>query len=155
RMFSLSLNGDVTRNAVSNSVVQLANGAQVNMPVNMNGNFDLSLNASYGIPIKKWATNMTVSGNAGYVQSPELLNLVRAETRGWNGGVTLSSTTTIKNKLDWTTDLSFGYNAYRYAYSNVQATDYFSMRALSRVSYYVGRWVVSMNGSYTYNNGLP
>jgi len=155
RIFSVSLNGDVTQRAVSNSVVQLPNGAQVNMPVNMNGNFDLSLNASYGIPVKKWATSLTVSGNAGYVQTPELLNLMQAETRSWNSGVTLSSTTTIRNKIDWTTDLSVGYNGYRYAFGTAQAEDYFSMRALSRVSYYVGRWVLSMNASYTFNNGLP
>jgi len=156
RVFSAGLNGTVTMQGVAHSVIQLDNGAQVSTPVNLNGAYDLSLSVSYGLPLKKLATNLTISGTVGTVQSPELLNGLSADMRSWTSGLNLSSATTIRNRLDWTTDLSLGYNANRYAFGQTAAVDYLNLRASSRLSYFfLDRWALSANTTYTYNNGLP
>jgi hypothetical protein len=155
KLFSVNLNGDITRHAVANSVLQLANGAQVYKPVNLNGDFNVSLNASYGMTLKRMSTNVTLTGTAGYVQSPGLLNNIQSETRSITTGVILSTTTTIKSKLDLTTNLSFGYSAYQYAFGNEQAVHYFSTKANAKLSYFLNRWTFSANASYNFNSSLP
>ena len=81
--------------------LQLQPGAQLTMPVNLDGNYSLRSFMTYGFPLKPIKSTLNFSGNANYARIPGLINdeLNYSSSTTLGGGLTISSN--ISDKLDF------------------------------------------------------
>lgn len=155
RIFSVDLSGTMVLHSIASSVTQLAGGAQVNMPVNVNGNFSTTADASYGLPVKQLWSMFTLSARLVYNQNPSLLNNVQSETRNTSGYLALSSSTNILDKLSGTVAATEGYSAYHYSFPGSQDTHFFTTRITANMKYNWKSWECSVYALYSLNSSLP
>ena len=118
--------------------VRLPAGAQLTQPTNLNYEYSVRSLMSYGRPIKALKTNVNLSANASYSESPGIVNggLNYARSPSFGAGLTLSSN--ISPDLDFTVSTTSNQN---YVINTLQTrlnTNYFSQVSRARVGWIVG-----------------
>lgn len=155
RMFSVSLNASITRNAVQNAITQLPNGAQVNTPVNINGTYFLYANVNYSMPLKRLKSTVNFLTTVNYQQTPAILNNEINNTRTSTIGEGINWQTNISDRLDLSLSAATNYNIVHYAQQQGQQTNYLTEQLRGNILYYYKSWTFSTNFYYTFNNSLP
>ncbi|MCI1186601.1 outer membrane beta-barrel protein [Hymenobacter sp. DH14] len=152
--FFALLSGAFTQNPISNRTivaardtivtpegapsVRLPAGGQLVQPTNLSQQYTVRSLLSYGRPIKAIKTNINFSANAGFTQTPGLVNggLNYARVPTFGAGLTLSSN--ISSQLDFTASTTSNQN---YVYNTLQTrlnSDYFSQVTRFRLNWIVG-----------------
>ncbi|MDO7852919.1 outer membrane beta-barrel protein [Hymenobacter convexus] len=152
--FFALLSGSYTQNPISNRTIVAARettvtpegappvtipaGGQLTQPTNLSQEYNVRSLISYGRPIKPIKTNVNLSGNAGFTQTPGLVNggLNYARVPSFGAGLTLSSN--ISANLDFTASTTSSKN---YVINTLQTrlnTNYFSQVTRGRLNWIVG-----------------
>ena len=152
--FFALLSGAFTQNPISNRTsvaardttvipegapsVRLPAGGQLVQPTNLSQQYNVRSLLSYGRPIKAIKTNVNLSANAGFTQTPGLVNggLNYARVPSFGAGLTLSSN--ISSQLDFTASTTSSQN---YVYNTLQTrlnSNYFSQVTRFRLNWIVG-----------------
>jgi hypothetical protein len=152
--FFALLSGSFTQNPISNRTivavkettvtpegapsVTLPAGGQLIQPTNLSQQYTLRSLASYGRPIKAIKTNVNLSANANFTQTPGLVNggLNYARVPSFGAGLSLSSN--ISANLDFTASTTSNQN---YVINTLQTklnTNYFSQVTRARLNWIVG-----------------
>ncbi|MDQ2792442.1 MAG: outer membrane beta-barrel protein, partial [Bacteroidota bacterium] len=152
--FFALLSGAYTQNPISNRTlvaardtlvtpdgapsVRLPAGGQLVQPTNLSQQYTVRSLLSYGRPIKAIKTNINFSANAGFTQTPGLVNggLNYARVPTFGAGLTLSSN--ISSQLDFTASTTSNQN---YVYNTLQTrlnSNYFSQVSRFRLNWIVG-----------------
>ncbi|MGY3088988.1 putative membrane protein YgcG [Hymenobacter sp. UYAg731] len=152
--FFALLSGAYTQNPISNRTivaardtivtpegspaVRLPAGGQLIQPTNLSQQYTVRSLVSYGQPIKAIKTNVNLSANAGFTQTPGLVNggLNYARVPTFGAGLTLSSN--ISANLDFTASTTSNQN---YVINTLQTrlnTNYFSQVSRFRLNWIVG-----------------
>ena len=152
--FFALLSGSFTQNPISNRTlvavhdttvtpdgappVRLPAGGQLVQPINLSQQYNARALLSYGRPIKALKTNVNFSANAGFTQTPGLVNggLNYARVPSFGAGLTLSSN--ISSQLDFTASTTSNQN---YVYNTLQTrlnSNYFSQVTRFRLNWIVG-----------------
>ena len=152
--FFALLSGAFTQNPISNRTlvaardttvtpeggpaVRLPAGGQLVQPTNLSQQYTVRSLLSYGRPIKAIKTNVSLSANAGFTQTPGLVNggLNYARVPTFGAGLTLSSN--ISSQLDFTASTTSNQN---YVYNTLQTrlnSNYFSQVTRFRLNWIVG-----------------
>ena len=152
--FFALLSGSFTQNPISNRTlvaardttvtpegapsVRLPAGGQLVQPTNLSQQYTVRSLLSYGRPIKAIKTNVNLSANAGFTQTPGLVNggLNYARVPSFGAGLTLSSN--ISSQLDFTASTTSNQN---YVYNTLQTrlnSNYFSQVTRFRLNWIVG-----------------
>ena len=118
--------------------VRLPAGAQLTQPTNLSNEYSLRSLISYGRPLKALKTNVNLSANASYSQSPGIVNggLNYARSPSFGAGLTLSSN--ISPELDFTASTTANQN---YVINTLQTrlnTNYFSQVSRLRLGWIIG-----------------
>ena len=118
--------------------VRLPRGAQLTQPVNLNQQYTLRSLASYGRPIPVLKTNLNLSLNANYTQTPGLVNggLNYAQVPSFGAGLTLSSN--ISPRFDFTASTTANQNFVRNTLQSRLNANYFAQVSRLRVAWIVG-----------------
>lgn len=153
--FTAMVSGSVTANAVQNSITLLSNGAQVTMPVNLNGAGNVSANFNYTIPASKLHSTFTLGGDLRYSQDPGLNNGLQNNTHMMNFSGTLSWDLHSPAGIDCRVSTTSEYYIVHYPLDSNRVTGYFTETLSSRLTYTRGDWTGSLTGFYTLNNSLP
>jgi len=152
--FFALLSGAFTQNPISNRTsvaardttvmpegapsVRLPAGGQLVQPTNLSQQYNVRSLLSYGRPIKAIKTNVNLSANASFTQTPGLVNggLNYARVPSFGAGLTLSSN--ISSQLDFTASTTSSQN---YVYNTLQTrlnSNYFSQVTRFRLNWIVG-----------------
>ena len=152
--FFALLSGAFTQNPISNRTivaardtivtpegapsVRLPAGGQLVQPTNLSQQYTVRSLLSYGRPIKAIKTNVNFSANAGFTQTPGLVNggLNYARVPTFGAGLTLSSN--ISSQFDFTASTTSNQN---YVYNTLQTrlnSNYFSQVSRFRLNWIVG-----------------
>ncbi|MES2725963.1 MAG: outer membrane beta-barrel protein [Bacteroidota bacterium] len=122
RSFYLFLNGNTTQDYIANTSliakdsntvingVQLAQGTQLTLPENMDGNWSVNSFATYGLPIKKLKSNLNINGGVSYTRTPSKINNLVNLASNYTittGGVLGSN---ISEKIDFTISYTANYS---------------------------------------------
>lgn len=152
-LFAL-ISGSFTQNPISNRTlvaardtmvvpegapaVRLPAGGQLIQPTNLSQQYALRSLVSYGQPIKAIKTNVNVSANASFTQTPGLVNggLNYARVPSFGAGLTLSSN--ISAKLDFTASTTSNQNFVINTLQTRLNTNYFSQVTRFRLNWIVG-----------------
>jgi hypothetical protein len=105
--------GNATIVAANDTLVygqEMRRGAQLSIPVNLNGAWNARTLISYGFPLQAISCNFNVNAGLSYNRLPSLINKRNSisNTYGINQGVVLSSN--ISQKLDFTFTYNLNYN---------------------------------------------
>jgi hypothetical protein len=149
------VSGSLTANAVQNSITLLSNGAQVIMPVNLNGAGNVSANFNYTIPASRLHSTFTLGGDLRYSQDPGLNNGLQNNTRMMNFSGTLSWDLHSPVGIDCRVSAASEYYIVHYPLDSNRVTGYFTETISSRLTYTRGDWTGSLLGFYALNNSLP
>ncbi len=152
--FFALISGSFTQNPISNRTlvaardtivmpegapaVRLPAGGQLIQPTNLSQQYALRSLVSYGQPIKALKTNVNVSANASFTQTPGLVNggLNYARVPSFGAGLTLSSN--ISANLDFTASTTSNKNFVINTLQTRLNTNYFSQVTRFRLNWIVG-----------------
>jgi hypothetical protein len=97
---------------ISNGIneVELRQGSQINLPVNLNGYRNFRAFMTYGIPVKKLKTVVNMNLGQSLLRSPALINgrTNYSNTSNTNAGIVLASN--INEQIDFNVNYSANYN---------------------------------------------
>ncbi|OGX86326.1 hypothetical protein BEN47_01905 [Hymenobacter lapidarius] len=118
--------------------VRLPAGGQLTQPTNLSQQYTLRSLISYGRPIKALKTNLNLSANANYTQTPGIVNggLNYARVPSFGAGLTLSSN--ISPNLDFTASTTSSQNFVRNTLQSNLNTNYFAQVTRFRLGWIVG-----------------
>ena len=154
RNFFALVSGSFTQNPIANRTVvavrdttatpegapgvRLPAGGQLVQPVNLGQQYALRSLLSYGRPIKALKTNVSLSANASFTQTPGLVNggLNYARVPAFGAGLTLSSN--ISTQLDFTASTTSTQNLVRNTLQTSLNTSYFAQVTRFRLGWIVG-----------------
>ena len=152
--FFAVLSGSYTQNPISNRTlvaardttvvpdgapeVRLPSGGQLVQPTNLSQQYALRSLLSYGIPIKAIKTNVNLSANASFTQTPGLVNggLNYARVPAFGAGLTLSSN--ISPQFDFTASTTSTQNFVRNTLRAQLNSNYFAQVTRLRLNWIVG-----------------
>ncbi|WP_052732613.1 outer membrane beta-barrel protein [Hymenobacter terrenus] len=152
--FFALLSGSFTQNPISNRTqvairdttvvpegapgVRLPAGGQLTQPTNLSQQYSVRSLVSYGQPIKAIKTNVNVSANASFTQTPGIVNggLNYARVPSFGAGLTLSSN--ISPQFDFTASTTSNQNFVRNTLQSRLNTNYFSQVTRLRLGWIVG-----------------
>jgi hypothetical protein len=155
RFFTAMVSGSMTLHAVQTAVTLLNNGAQVTIPVNMNGAGNIYANLNYTIPTIRPGSNINLASNISYSQNPGVTNGLKNNTRMINFSGALSWNFHSKRGLDLRVSGISGYNIMNSTLDPKQDIGYFTAAFSSRLTYIRGDWTATLLNFYAVNNSLP
>ncbi len=154
-LFSAGVSSSMTVNDIQNSTTQWANGAQIVMPVNVNGSFLIAGNICYSLPVIRLRSNLNFRADIHYLQDPEILNGERNITGNSMISSTVNWTVDIPDKVSLTLNAVSAFNIINYSLQKDLNTEYFTTALFADMSCYSKNWTFSCNEYYYLNNGLP
>ncbi|HJU45861.1 MAG TPA: outer membrane beta-barrel family protein [Chitinophagaceae bacterium] len=167
----LTFNAAFTQNNISNSVITVVPGmtlppgvpdstpagAQITRPVNLNGNYNMSMAFNYSLPLKKPKSNLNLGGNLTHNQSVNLQNdgKTGASIKNFNKNYALTGTVRWTTNLSKDFDVNFTsgstYNIAKYSVQSTQSGNYFMQSLGTEFTYYTANgWIVSTDFDYKY-----
>ncbi|MDR3679547.1 MAG: outer membrane beta-barrel protein [Flavipsychrobacter sp.] len=112
--FYISGNASYTQHFITNSAIigqndtliqqniLLPKGAQLVMPVNVDGNWMINVSSGYGTPIKSIKSNLNVNASAGLNHTPIIINSISSSQTTQNGGLNITLSSNISENIDFT-----------------------------------------------------
>lgn len=131
-IFILSLRGNYMNDYVATQTIQsnresldfegisIAPGSQLTRPINLDGQYGLSLFSTYGFPIKKIKSNLNINLEFAHSSIPGILNSRDIITNNQLAGLGFILSSTISKKLDFTMGSQSNLN---FSETNVQGSD--------------------------------
>ncbi|MBK9016429.1 MAG: TonB-dependent receptor [Saprospiraceae bacterium] len=161
------LGGGLTGNYIGNSTwyagsdtplfdsLDVAPGAQIRQPVNLDGYRNMRSFVSYGFPLKFFKSNLSFNISYNYGRTPGLVNGSEniSDNHSISTGVTLASN--ISPKLDFNISLRPGWNKATNSLQTASNTEYFSQNSSLRFNWIIYEGLVFRTDiAHQYYNGL-
>ncbi|KAI9440241.1 outer membrane protein beta-barrel family-domain-containing protein [Russula earlei] len=159
----ITINASAITNDIQNSTVYLKTIdptvtnplAQITMPVNLNGTYNVAGTFMYSFPLRKPKSNLTFTTNVNYGQSQNLLNDTSNYTRNTKVGETIGWTTNLKDNFDMNFFSTTGYNYGSQTLNKGSNTSTYNETLSTEATYYThSGWIVASDFSYNINWGL-
>jgi uncharacterized membrane protein YgcG len=169
RNFFLTFNAAFTSNSIGNFTTVInkntelppgldsaTTGALLTKPVNLNGNYNMSVAFNYSFPLKNPKSNLNFGGNVTHSQNVNLQfdNKVGSLTnynRNYTMTGTVRWTTNLANNFDMNFSSNSTYNIATYSVQSSQNGNYFSEALNTEMTYYTNSgWIASADFDYKY-----
>lgn len=166
-VFFAYLNATFTNNYIANSTYLAASdhpifadlevqpGAQLTLPTNLNGYWNMRAFITYGMPVKFLKSNLNFNLTTSYSSIPGLINdeLNTSDTRTAGVGVVLASN--VSEKLDFTLSLRPSYNRTTNSLQSGVDNTYYSQNSSFRLGWIFGKdFVLRTNIAHQFYDGL-
>lgn len=154
KLIFATINASFIQNDIQNSTVFQSNGAQLTMPVNLGGTYNISGFFNYGFPLKRPKSNLNLIANVSRNQSQTLINNASNYTRNTTLGGTVSWTTNLKEGFDMNFSSNSSFSMARYTLQPQQNGDFFTQTVSTEATVYTkSGWVFATDFDYVYNGG--
>ncbi len=133
----------------------VSRGAQLSMPVNLDGAWNTRTFLSLGLPIRYIKCNLNFNSGLSYTQLPSLINGQEnmSKTLGINEGAVLASN--ISQKLDFTLTYNFNYNFVDNTLQSQSENNYIFQAASASVNWQFWKgFFIQNNVTYQAYNGI-
>ncbi len=167
RVFFALIGGSFQQNYIGNQLylrettdpifdeIDLAPGAQISQPVNLDGYWDMRAYLTYGIPLAKIKSNLNFDFGADYSNSPSQINRAINESKNssFKGGIVLASN--ISDKVDFTISSRTGFTSVKNTISSDGDSDYITQSTRVKFNWIIGKGLVfRTNLNHQLYNGL-
>lgn len=162
KSFSVWSRASITRNRISRITyyapdddrmvegIRIPEGGQLSRPVNLNGAWSLSMNATYTQPLDVVKSNVTLESGYSYSRDPGMVDEVRNTTSVRRVSGEFRLTSNVSEKVDFRLSQSSTYNMVNNEIQTRQQSNYFRHRggASFRLGPFKG---VTINSSFSLN----
>jgi hypothetical protein len=167
RVFFALVGGSFQQNYIGNNLylretidpifdeIDLAPGAQISQPVNLDGYWDMRTYLTYGIPLAKIKSNLNFDFGVNYSNSPSQINRAINESKNssFKGGIVLASN--ISDKVDFTVSSRTGFTSVKNTISSNSDSDYITQSTRVKFNWIIGKSLVfRTNLNHQLYNGL-
>ena len=139
--------------------INVKNGSQLTLPVNLNGYYNTKAFFTYGLPADFLKSNLNFNGGFSYTRSPGVLNTVSslssADVTNYSSnyvpsaGIVLSSN--VSEKLDFTLSYSGSYNIVKNTLQTQTNNNYYSHVAGFKINWiFLKNFVLNTNITHNY-----
>lgn len=122
--------------------IQVARGAQLTKPVNLNGQLSLRSNLTYGFPIDFLMSNLNLSGGINYSQTPGIQNDVRLEARSLSFVPEAVLTSNISENLDFTLSYNADFQKVKNTIQKERNYDYLTHNGKAKFSWVIWKGII-------------
>lgn len=125
--------------------IVLRRGASLTSPVNMNGYWSNTGNASFGFPVKKLKSNLNLSSSFNFQRIPGMVNGLENLSRNLalSQGLTLSSN--ISERIDFTISYTGNYNIVQNSLQPQLNSNFYSHNAGMTGNFWIGKKLILRN----------
>jgi hypothetical protein len=154
--FFASINYSGIHDRIVNSSQLTASGAQVTMPVNMDGLFRLNGNLTWEFPLRALHSNLSLNSNLAYDHNGGLVDGARNNSNNWTVGQGANLNFLSGDILDVTAGIRADYNDVRYSLQPAQNQAYWTEDYTVDANWYVhDRFSLASDLDYIHRSGLP
>ena len=140
------LGGAYTNNYISSSTylsaadydADLEKDAQITVPVNLDGYYNLRAYSTYGFPVKAIKSNLNIDYTANYSRTPGLINEELNHSNNANTGIGLTLSSNISERVDFTLSARSNYNFVRNTLQTSSNTNYLNQRTKLKFNWILG-----------------
>lgn len=160
RVLFTSVNFSTIQNQIINNVIPIGNsGAQLTMPQNVNGYYNVNAFYNYSRPYKNRMYVFTLNGNVNYNNNINLINSIKNIGRNWVASQGMNFELNYKDWLEFGLGGNYSVNSVTYknttANANFQNQEYSSWVISSTLNMDLpGSLVLKYDFDYTINQGL-
>lgn len=167
RVFFALIGGSFQQNYIANQLflrettdpifdeIDLAPGAQLSQPVNLDGYWDMRTYLTYGVPLAKIKSNLNFDFGVNYSNSPSQINRAINESKNssFKGGIVLASN--ISDKVDFTISSRTGFTSVKNTINADSDSDYITQSTRVKFNWIIGKSLVfRTNLNHQLYNGL-
>ncbi len=154
--FFATVNYNGIHDRIVNDAELASTGAQVSMPVNLDGLFRLNGNLSWEFPLRALKSNLNLNSSALYDHSAGLVNGVRNNSDNWTLSQGADLNFVSGESLDVTVGVKADYNDVRYSLQPGQNQAYWTEDYTVDFNWYLrDRFSIASDLDYTHRSGLP
>ena len=167
RIFYAMLSADFRENYIANNTfiarqdtlladgILLGRNGQLISPVNMKGYFRTNGFITYGIPLKAMKSNLNFNISASYTKQPGIINDVENISNTTTGGVGITLSSNISEKVDFTLTSMTNLNNSVSTAQGFANTQYINQSSTAGLNLILGEdWVFNTQAVHNYYTGL-
>ncbi len=135
--FFAFLTGVVTNNKIVNADLLNAQGQRISRPVNANGVYNISLNTSWGFPVRKIKSKVNVNSSLAQSRNISFINTQKNNINNWNITEEVTWNYSYKELFDLSAGANVGYNDTKYSLQSQQNAQYWNQDYTFEVNFYL------------------
>ena len=133
----------------------LPKGGQFSQPTNLNGQYNVSGQITYGIPVKKLQSKLNINVSANYSHNPTLVNNNKSFSNSLNLNQGLKLSSNISEKLDFTISSRTQYSVSKNTNLKSSGSKYFSQtNSLSMYWNFIRNFILKTNTNFVNKNNI-
>ncbi len=156
RVFFTGVNVNLFKNQIVNNTIPLGNaGAQLTIPENVDGYYNLSGFYTYSKPFLNRIYVISVNGTLNYNHNITLIDSQQNIGNNWLAMQGINFEFNHKDWLEWGAGIRYGLNSVQYSLEEQPESDFDSWAISSTIRMDLpGSWILCYDFDYTINNGL-
>lgn len=153
--FFAGLTGGLTGNKIVNADQLGAQGQRITQPVNVNGAYNVSMNTSWGFPVKKIKSKLNLNSALSQSHNIGFVNTLKNNINAWNASQEIVWNYNYKELLDLSAGAEVIYNDVKYSLQNQQNLQYWSQHYTFEINLYLPKgFSFASDVDYTTRSGL-
>ena len=133
----------------------LEDGAQISLPVNLDGYRNVRMFSTYGFPLSLIKSNLNIDVTGSYSRTPGMVNEALNFASNTSTGLGLTLASNISDRIDFTISSRSNYNFANNSLQSVSSTDYFNQKSKFRLDWILGNNLVFRSDiTHDFYNGL-
>ncbi len=149
-VFFILLGGGVTENYISNSTFlsaadfdsSLEADAQITVPENLEGYYNLRAFSTYGFPLSKIKSNLNIDFNANHSRTPGLINGDLNLTNNTTTGLGFTLASNVSDRVDFTVSTRSSINFVNNTLQSESATNFLSQNSKVKLNWILGKGII-------------
>lgn len=166
-VFFSMIGGGMVNNYIANSTYLAADehpaldqydvekGAQLTMPVNLNGQWNARSFMTYGFPIRPLQSNLNIDLTGGFTRSPGMVNEEVNYSNNSNVGIGLTLGSNFSESVDFTLSSRSNFNTVQNTLRSSLSSDYFNQNTRLKFDWVIAKGIVfRTDATHQYYSGL-
>ncbi|MEM1322418.1 MAG: TonB-dependent receptor [Bacteroidota bacterium] len=149
-LFYAMINGTFAHNYIASSTyfsasdydASLEENAQITIPVNMDGYYDIRSFLTYGFPVSPIKSNLNIDLTANYTRTPGLIDEERNDANSSTAGIGLTLASNVSDRVDFTVSSRSNFNTVSNTLNAASNTNYFNQRTKLKLNLILGKGLV-------------
>jgi hypothetical protein len=162
-VFFAMLSGTLTENYIANSTYfsatdfdeTLEEDAQISVPVNLDGYYNIRSFMTYGFPISPLQSNLNIDFTANHTHTPGLIEEALNYANNSNVGVGLTLASNVSERLDFTLSSRSNFNMVNNTLQAASNTNFLNQRTSLKFNWIIGNGIIFRTDvTHDFYNGL-
>ena len=149
-VFFLLIGGGITENHISNSTflsaanfdTSLETDAQITVPENLDGYYNLRAFSTYGFPLSKIKSNLNIDFNGNHSRTPGLINGDLNLTHNSTAGLGLTLSSNVSDRVDFTVSSRSSINFVSNTLQSESASNFLSQNSKVKLNWIIGKGII-------------